>query len=470
MKKLNAIFIIYLCILTPVLAQNYSTCDQWGSWQTNGYTIYNNIWGSGAGSQCLWAYSPSNWGVTANHPTSGGIKSYPNVDYDVNYSVGSMPNITASFNLSRPSSGSYNSAFDIWYNNYAYEVMLWMNWAGAMGPISYNYGCNGYPSSACPVATNVNIGGHTWNLYEGTNGSATVYSFLRTSNTNAATVNITQMSQWLASNGYFSSNTNIHEIQFGFEITSASNGNFTVNSYSLNIGNGGGGGSSYIRLQNRNTGIYLDGLGQTSNGADAYQWAGSSSYNQQWEVISSGSYIKLRNRATGLYLDGMGRTSNGSNVGQWSNSSSYNQQWAQEQSGAYIRYRNRATGLYLDGMGRNNNGAIVGQWSGSSHPNQQWLVSNAASNAKIASVMDIELSDNQIYPNPAHQGEDLHVAFDHEVKQATVQILDVRGNLLMESEAQFTRELVVEQKLRTGLYLLQVTTDDHKMVKKIIVE
>ena len=471
MKKLNAIFIFYLCILTPAFAQNYSTCDQWGSWQTSGYTIYNNIWGSGAGSQCLWAYSPSNWGVTANHPTSGGIKSYPNVDYDVNYSVGSMPNITASFNVSRPSSGSYNSAFDIWYNNYGYEVMLWMNWAGAMGPISYNYGCNGYPSSACPVATNVNIGGHTWNLYEGTNGSATVYSFLRTSNTNAATVNITQISQWLASNGYFSSSTNIHEIQFGFEITSSSNGNFTVNSYALNIGNGGGGGGSYIRLQNRNTGIYLDGLGQTSNGADAYQWAGSASYNQQWEVISSGSYVKLRNRASGLYLDGMGRTSNGSNVGQWSNSSSYNQQWAQEQSGAYMRYRNRATGLYLDGMGRTNNGTTVGQWSGSSHPNQQWLVSSAASNARMTSEPEARLTaDSQVYPNPVHQGDDINLTFDHEVKQVHLEVLDARGNIMMKTDEQHVQQFSLQQNLKSGLYLLNVTVDDVCIVKKIIIE
>ena len=59
----------------------------------------------------------------------------------------------------------------------------------------------------------------------------------------------------------------------------------------------------------------------------------------------------IQNRATGLYLDGMGRTSNGSICGQWSSSSSNNQQWTQETVGSNVKFKNRATGLYLDGMG-----------------------------------------------------------------------------------------------------------------------
>src|SRR3989337_2674336 len=50
-------------------------------------------------------------------------------------------------------------------------------------------------------------------------------------------------------------------------------------------------------------------------------------HNQQWTRVISGSYSRFKNRATGLYLDGMGRTSNGSDLGQWSSSSSNNQQF-----------------------------------------------------------------------------------------------------------------------------------------------
>lgn len=33
----------------PAQAAVWSSCDQWGNTTLNGYTLYNNIWGSGAG-------------------------------------------------------------------------------------------------------------------------------------------------------------------------------------------------------------------------------------------------------------------------------------------------------------------------------------------------------------------------------------------------------------------------------------
>jgi endoglucanase len=108
--------------------------------------------------------------------------------------------------------------------------------------------------------------------------------------------------------------------------------------------------TSYITLSNRATGLYIDGVGRTTNGAACGQWNYSGSNNQQWALEPVGSYVKLKNRATGLYLDGMGTTTNGSVAGQWC-SSSNNQQWTIENSGGYSRLKNRATGLYIDGMG-----------------------------------------------------------------------------------------------------------------------
>lgn len=216
--------------LDKPMAQVYESCDQWASWTGEGYTIWNNGWGSNFQEQCLWVNSASNWGVVSTQP-GGGINSYPNIDKSVSYFVDEMPDITSSFSVSVPSSGNFNTAYDIWYNNYAYEIMLWMNWTGEMGPISYDYSCNG----ACPIASNVSIGGHTWNVYNGNNGSNEVFSFLRTSSTNSGTVNITAISQWLRSNGYFG-NVHLHNIQFGWEINLANNGAFTVNNYNVTIG------------------------------------------------------------------------------------------------------------------------------------------------------------------------------------------------------------------------------------------
>jgi hypothetical protein len=33
----------------------WSGSGQWDNWLTGGYTIYNNIWGTGAGSRTTWA-------------------------------------------------------------------------------------------------------------------------------------------------------------------------------------------------------------------------------------------------------------------------------------------------------------------------------------------------------------------------------------------------------------------------------
>ncbi len=204
---------------TPV----WQSCDQWATWNNSGWTLYNNIWGSGAGSQCIRAFSPTNWGVTANHPNTGGVKSYPNITRYYGRQVNQMGTATSSFNLTVPTSGvAFASTYDIWSSDNVHEIMLWMNRYGPVGAIgSYQ--------------TTVTTGGHTWDFYRGSHSGIQVYSFLRTSNTNSGTVDIRAISQWLVSTGRMP-NVTIGNVQFGFEITSSSGGrDFTVNSYSANL-------------------------------------------------------------------------------------------------------------------------------------------------------------------------------------------------------------------------------------------
>ncbi|MEO6978024.1 MAG: hypothetical protein ABI113_06570, partial [Mucilaginibacter sp.] len=159
---------------------NWSSTAQYGSWSNGGYTLNNDVWGNGHGPQTIWANSYSNWGVWSNQPNTGGVKSYPNASIDVNRSLSSLHTVKSSFNCSTPSGGSWESTYDIWDQSHANETMLWFNWTGNVGPISYNYGSNG----AIPVYTNVNVGGYTWNVYRGNNGGNNVYSFLCTSKRN----------------------------------------------------------------------------------------------------------------------------------------------------------------------------------------------------------------------------------------------------------------------------------------------
>lgn len=206
----------------PASAAAWSSSDKFGSWSNGGYTVRNDVWGGGAGSQSIWANSYSNWGVTANHPNTGGVKAYPHSARNVGKKISALGSLTSSFNVSRPGSGAYTSAYDIWAGGNAYEIMLWMNKQGSVGPIGSQQ-------------TSASVGGHSWNIYKGTNGSNQVFSFVRTGNTNSGTVDIKAVMNWIKNKGWIGDAT-MNEVQFGFEITSSSGGlNFTTNSYSVSF-------------------------------------------------------------------------------------------------------------------------------------------------------------------------------------------------------------------------------------------
>ncbi|TDB77732.1 hypothetical protein [Micromonospora sp. KC721] len=205
----------------PAQAAAWSSSDRWGTWRSGGYTVYNNVWGNGHGPQTITANSPSNWWVWANHPNTGGIKSYPNATRHIGRRVSQLGTVTSNFHVTVPTSGvAFTTAYDIWTTDHAHEIMLWMNKYGPVGPLgSYQ--------------TRATVGGHTWDIYRGSNGHNQVYSFIRTSNTNAGTVNVTAVAQWIRNRGWFGDVT-IGDVQLGYEITSSAGGKtFTTNSFSV---------------------------------------------------------------------------------------------------------------------------------------------------------------------------------------------------------------------------------------------
>ncbi|GHJ37978.1 hypothetical protein [Streptomyces sp. TS71-3] len=202
-------------------AHAWTSSDQWGTWTSpDGYTLYNDIWGSGAGSQTIWADSSSTWGVTANHPATGGVKAYPNAKKVVDKPLSSLASLTSSYNVTVPSGGAYNTSYDIWDTDYDYEVMLWVNYNGAVGPIGSQQ-------------ATVSLGGSQWAVYKGDNGSNQVFSFLRTSDSASGTVDILPILKWIEQQGWWRGET-IGDVQFGYEITSSPGGmDFTTNRYSV---------------------------------------------------------------------------------------------------------------------------------------------------------------------------------------------------------------------------------------------
>jgi hypothetical protein len=201
-------------------AATWSSSDKWATWTNGGYTVRNDVWGGGAGAQSIWANSYGNWGVWANHPNTGGVKSYPHVAKNVNKRLSAIGAASSSFTVTAPGAGAYATAYDIWCDNNAYEIMLWMNKTGAVGPIGSRQ-------------TTATVGGHTWDVYKGSNGSNQVFSFVRTSNTSSGTVDVKAVLNWIKARSWFGDVT-LGEVQFGFEITSSSGGlDFTTTSYSV---------------------------------------------------------------------------------------------------------------------------------------------------------------------------------------------------------------------------------------------
>lgn len=197
----------------------WDSTDRWASWNNGGYTLYNDVWGSGAGPQTIWANSYSNWGVWSNQPNTGGIKSYPNVSKWVGRQINSLNSVTSGYNVSVPSSGAYESAYDIWDSSNSNEIMLWMNQTGPIGPIG-------------SYVTTVGLGGYTWKVYKGWNGSNNVYSFLNTGRSTSGTVDILGVLRWLENNEHWIGDVTLGNVQFGWEITSSSGGeNFMVDNY-----------------------------------------------------------------------------------------------------------------------------------------------------------------------------------------------------------------------------------------------
>jgi xyloglucan-specific endo-beta-1,4-glucanase len=106
-----------------------------------------------------------------------------------------------------------------------YEIMVWLAALGGAGPIS---------SSGSPVATPT-IGGVTFKLYSGPNGSTTVYSFVAESEATNFSGNLLQFFTYLESSFKFPSSQYLLSIGAGTEPFTGSNAVLTTSSYSCVI-------------------------------------------------------------------------------------------------------------------------------------------------------------------------------------------------------------------------------------------
>ena len=104
--------------------------------------------------------------------------------------------------------------------------MIWLAALGGAGPIS---------STGSPIATPT-IGGHSFKLYSGPNGSMTVYSFVATSEITSFSGDLVDFFDYLESNEGVSATSNyLQSVGAGTEPFTGSNAVFTTSAYSITV-------------------------------------------------------------------------------------------------------------------------------------------------------------------------------------------------------------------------------------------
>jgi len=226
-----------------------NTCQSGWSAIMGKYILNNNWWGtSGAtGQQCIWGTCQDGdvVGWVTNWNWSGGsspVLTYSSVVFGWQYgfqvsntglpiqvSAGKAINCGWDFALTQ-TSGAYNVAYDIWLHTSANppstggqsdEIMIWLNKAGTAIPAGSTY------------ASGISLAGATWNLSEGNVGWP-VHSYVRTSNTSSAVMNVMAFMNDLVTRGRIPNTRYVTGVQAGIEVRSGG-GTLTTNGFYCRI-------------------------------------------------------------------------------------------------------------------------------------------------------------------------------------------------------------------------------------------
>ncbi|KAJ7901573.1 glycoside hydrolase family 12 protein [Mycena leptocephala] len=224
-----------------------SHCGQWDTVVAGGYSLSLDQWGlSGAssGSDCASLTTLTGttlaWKTTWTWTGGTGVKSFTNIGANsgLNKQLSAIKSIPAVWTWSQSTSGTVvsNVAFDAFSSttsggSASFEYMIWLGNFNA-GPISAVYNSAGQP---VPVVSNLSLAGHTWNLYFGSNGANSVYSFLPTSGTiTSFNADVNLFLKYLTANRGVPTSQFLTTVQGGTEATSGS-ATLTTSAFSLAI-------------------------------------------------------------------------------------------------------------------------------------------------------------------------------------------------------------------------------------------
>ncbi|MGW0145079.1 GH12 family glycosyl hydrolase domain-containing protein [Streptomyces sp. NPDC003333] len=235
-----------LLVTTQPAQADTVVCEEFGSTVIQGrYVVQNNRWGTSA-TQCVTA-TDTGFRVTqadGSVPTNGAPKSYPSVFNGCHYTncspgtalpaqVSGISSAPSSISYGFVSNAVYNASYDIWLDPTPRtdgvnrtEIMIWFNRVGSIQPIG------------SPVGT-ASVGGRSWEVWTGSNGSNDVISFVAPSAISAWSFDVMDFVDQAVARGMAQSNWYLTSVQAGFEPWQNGAG-LAVNSFSSSVNLGGG--------------------------------------------------------------------------------------------------------------------------------------------------------------------------------------------------------------------------------------
>lgn len=214
------------------------------------YWLNSNLWGAetGTGSQSLWETSQSDttigWGTRWDWDGQGtSVKSYncsvlgwhwgwKLADTGLPLQLKEQRNVQTSwdFHLQETKPGGLNVSYDLWLSsdpqlgntNADHEIMIWLYKSGDIRPIGE------------PQAT-VTLGGVDWELWEGSLPQCgwPVHSFIRTTNTTAQKLNLSEFFNYLIERG-LSDSQYLISVEAGAEVFTGA-GQLDTTAYAVEI-------------------------------------------------------------------------------------------------------------------------------------------------------------------------------------------------------------------------------------------
>jgi len=230
--------------------------------------------------------------------------------------------------------------------------MIWLNDNGGVEP------------AGSVVATNVTLGGHTYNIWEDQMSTWKDVSYVMTSGTTSVSnLDVGILAADSVSRGYMTDSDYLIDLEAGFELWQGGAG-LATNSYSVTINAGGGGAGLVVGYE----GLCLDDRGASTaeyNPIQVYTCNGTGA--QQWTVEPNNTLEVL-----GMCLDvDAAGTANGTLVDLYSCNGTGAQVWEPQADGALL---NPNSGKCLDDTGYGGSGTQAQIWSCSGNANQRWTL------------------------------------------------------------------------------------------------